>query len=198
MADVDRTHASFLHRLRDSADPASWREFHEKYGHTLYRYARSLGATHVDAEDIVQDVEMQFFQAIGGFNYDAQRGRLRSYLRSAALHALQRRMSRRARQPAELNPQSLEALASADGSPQDEVWQREWELHLLRRAVQEVANEFDPPTLKAFEMHVLAARPAEEAAAVLEVSKWSIYRASNRVLARVKEKLAEFPDDAEP
>jgi RNA polymerase sigma factor (sigma-70 family) len=198
MADADRTHPSFLHRLRDSADPASWHEFHEKYGHTLYRYARSLGAAHADAEDVVQDVEMQFFQAIGGFAYDAQRGRLRSYLRSAVLHALRRRISRRARQPAELNPQRLESLMSEDGSQQDETWEREWQLHRLRRAVQEVADEFDPPTLKAFEMHVLAGRAADEAATALEMSKWSVYRASNRVLARVREKLAEFASNDDP
>jgi RNA polymerase sigma factor (sigma-70 family) len=198
MADVDRTHPSFVHRLRDSADPASWHEFHEKYGHTLYRYARSLGAAHTDAEDVVQDVEMQFFQAIGGFDYDAQRGQLRSYLRSAVLHALTRRISRRARQPSELDPQRLDSLISGDGSQQDELWEREWQLHRLRRAVQEVANEFDPPTLKAFEMHVLAGRAAEEAAAELEVSKWSVYRASNRVLARVRGKLAELAENDDP
>ncbi len=195
MEDAERTHASFLRRLRDRTDRVGWPEFHEKYGHMLYRYARALGAAHADAEDVVQEVEMQLFQAIEGFEYDSHRGRFRGYLRTAVLHALTRKAGRKARQPGVLSPRRLDSLATDEHERRDETWEQEWQLHRLRQAVQEIAGEFDPTTWKAFEMHVLAGCEAEEAARVLEMSKWSVYRAGNRVLARLRARLAQLADD---
>jgi RNA polymerase sigma-70 factor (ECF subfamily) len=192
MHDVEQTRPSFLNRLRDSGDGVNWSEFHARYGHMLYRYARSLGAAHADAEDVVQEVEMQLFQAMGGFVYDARRGRFRSYLRAAVLHALGRRATRKARQRTEHNPRKLEELVTEEDARRDEVWEMEWQMHELREAAQFIADEFDPVTWKAFEMHVLAGCAADDAASALEISKWSVYRARNRVLSRLRQKLAEL------
>jgi RNA polymerase sigma factor (sigma-70 family) len=192
MPDTDITHPSFLLRLRDRTDRLGWPEFHSKYGHMLYRYARALGAAHIDAEDVVQDVEMQLFQAIEGFVYDARRGRFRAYLRSSVQHALSRRAQRRARRPAALDPHKLDTLLPAESPAQNDAWEQEWQLHRLRWATAAIAAEFEPLALKAFEMHVLAAVPVEETARQLGISKWRVYRARNRVLERLREKLAEL------
>jgi hypothetical protein len=70
----DSTRATFLLRLRDRKDEITWQRFHKRYGELLYRYARSRGASVVDAEDIVQDVEMALFKALDGFEYDGTKG----------------------------------------------------------------------------------------------------------------------------
>ncbi|MCK4661098.1 MAG: sigma-70 family RNA polymerase sigma factor, partial [Phycisphaerae bacterium] len=67
----------------------------------------------------------------------------------------------------------------------------------LRQAVQSIAAEFDPTALKAFEMHILAGCPVIKTAEELGLSKWGVYRAKNRILKRVKEKLAELDPDAD-
>ena len=66
------------------------------------------------------------------------------------------------------------------GSDDDELWRTEWWLGRLRWATARVAAEFDSVTLKAFEMHVLAACPVAETAAKLGISKWRIYRARRK------------------
>jgi RNA polymerase sigma factor (sigma-70 family) len=190
MDSAEMTHLSFLLRLRDRTDKLSWQEFHERYGQLLYRYARSRGASHDDAEDIVQEVEMYLFKAVDGLEYDARRGRFRTYLRSAVAHALARRASKEARQPTGLDPQRFDGVASEDGEKADTQWQREWELHRVRWAMRMIADSFEPVTLKAFEMHVVGGRSVEEVAEVLGLSKWSVYQAKSRVLKRLKEQLA--------
>ena len=50
--DFDSTRATLLLRLRDRTDSLSWQAFHQRYGELLLRYARSRGASAVDAEDI--------------------------------------------------------------------------------------------------------------------------------------------------
>jgi len=192
MSQSDRTHPSFLLRLRDRTDELGWPEFHERYGHLLYRYARARGASHTDAEDVVQDVEMQFFQAIDGFEYDARKGRFRAYLRSAVVHALARRASRQARQPVQLEPHTFDHLAAQRAAAADDDWEIEWQLNRLRAALRAIAGELETSALKAFEMHVLAGRPVVETAEKLGVSKWVVYRAKNRILARVRAQLAEM------
>lgn len=197
MKHVDTTHLTFLLRLRDRADTLSWEEFHQRYGQLLYRYARARGAAHADAEDVVQEVEMYLFKAMDGFEYNASKGRFRAYLRSAVVHAMSRRAGKQARQPAGLDPRALDYLASHQEASADARWEREWQLHRLRWAMRAVGRQFEPATLKAFELHVLAGHPVAETADELGISKASVYQAKSRVLKSLKQQLAAEDPDAD-
>lgn len=197
MDERDTTRLTFLLRLRDRSDALSWPEFHERYGQLLYRYARGRGASHADAEDIVQEVEMYLFKAIGGFQYDARKGRFRAYLRSAVVHAMGRRASRQARQPAALDPQHFDYLAGEKEASMDTRWEREWQLHRLRWALRSIASGFEQTTLRAFENHVLLGHSAEETAAEVGLSTASVYQAKSRVLRQLRLRLAELDPDAD-
>lgn len=191
------THLTFILRLRDRSDSLSWPEFHERYGQLLYRYARARGAAHEDAEDVVQEVEMYLFKAIQGFEYDARKGRFRAYLRSAVVHALARRAEKRARQPAVLDPRDFDFLAAEHDASADARWEREWQLHRLRWAMKDIAASFEPATLQAFELHVLAGQSVEETATQLGLSKASVYQARSRVLKRLRDRLAELDPEGD-
>lgn len=197
MSDSDSTRLTLLIRLRDRADRLSWQEFHDRYGQLLYRYARGRGASHADAEDAVQDVEMYLFKALEGFEYDAGKGRFRSYLRAAVVHALARRASRDARQPALLSPEKYDYVAGQQEESGDDRWEREWQLHRLRWALRSVATHFEPSSLRAFEMHVLGNRSVEETAQALGLSKASVYQARSRILRSLKEALAQLDPDGD-
>jgi RNA polymerase sigma factor (sigma-70 family) len=197
MSRSDLTHLSLLLRLRDRADQLSWQEFHERYGELLYRYARARGAAHADAEDAVQEVELYLFKAMPGFEYDSRKGRFRAYLRAAVVHALGRRAEQQAREPAVLDPQNFDYLAGDKEASADARWEREWQLNRLRWALRCVSDQFEPNTLKAFEMHVLAGRPVEETAEVTGLSKASVYQARCRILRAVREQLAKADPDGD-
>lgn len=197
MSHGNTTHLTFLLRLRDRSDKLCWGEFHERYGQLLYRYARARGASHADAEDVVQEVEMYLFKALDGFEYDARKGRFRSYLRSAVVHAMGRRANRQARQPTMLDPHTFDYLAAEQETSADARWEREWQLHRLRWAMRSISGEFEPNTLRAFEMHVLAGRPVADTAADLGLSSASVYQAKSRVLRRIKEQLAALDSDGD-
>lgn len=180
---------TFLMRLRDRADKLSWNEFNERYGELLYRYARKRGASHDDAEDVVQEVAMNLFKALDGFEYDARKGRFRSYLRTAVVHAMGRRAKKDAKQAKALDPQVFDFVTAEKDASADARWEQEWRLHRLRWALRTVAGEFEPVTLQAFELHALRGMPVDTAAEQLGMSKASVYQAKSRVLRRVKEQL---------
>ncbi len=197
MSDTDSTRLTLLLRLRDRRDQLSWQEFHDRYGQLLYRYARARGASHADAEDAVQDVELNLFRALQGFEYDVGKGRFRAYLRAAVVHSLARRADRQARQPVALDPDKFDYLASQAEAAADERWEREWQLHKLRWALRVIAAEFEPVTLRAFEMHVLGNRSVDETAQALGLRKGSVYQARSRVLKRLRERLATLDPDGD-
>ena len=196
MASSDSTRMTFLMRLRDRADELSWEQFNERYAELLYRYARQRGASHADAEDVVQEVTMGLFKAMDGFEYDARKGRFRGYLRTAVVHAMGRRAKKDEKHGKPLDPQTLDYLEAERESSADARWEQEWRLHRLRWALRSIAAEFEPSTLKAFELHALRGVAVEAAAEQLGMSKASVYQAKSRVLRRVKEKLSSLdPDD---
>ena len=136
MGDEDSTRATLLLRLRDRTDSLSWHEFHDRYGELLYRYARRRGASAIDAEDIVQEVEVALLSALDGFEYDARKGRFRSYLRVAVVRAMARRSAKDQREAPVFDPHTFDYLSAAQEAEQDERWEREWRLHRLRWALR--------------------------------------------------------------
>ncbi|MFQ5461787.1 MAG: RNA polymerase sigma factor [Phycisphaerae bacterium] len=195
MRPSESTHLTLLLRLRDKSDSLSWEEFHDRYGELLYRYARSRGASHADAEDVVQEVEMYVFKAMDGFEYDTRKGGFRSYLRTAVVHTLARRAGKEAKQAVALDPHDFDYLAAEKESSADARWENEWRRHRLRWALRAVASEFEESTMQAFEMHALGGMNADETAKQVGLSKASVYQAKSRVLKRVREHLAELDPD---
>lgn len=192
----ESTHISFLEKLREGPTGSGWNAFDQRYRELLYRYALKRGASHAEAEDIVQEVEVNVFKAINGFQYDRSKGRFRAYLRTSVVHAMGRVLASERREVA-LDPEVLATTVDTDGpgSPEDPVWDREWRLHRLRCAMDEISADFEPVTLAAFRLHVLSGWPADQTADHLGLSKASVYQAKCRVLKRLKE-IIEGPDHA--
>lgn len=197
MAEFDSTRATLLLRLRDRRDSLSWQAFHDRYGELLYRYARRRGASAVDAEDIVQEVELSLLKALDGFEYDASKGRFRAYLRTAVVRAMGRRADKNNRQGELVDPANFDYIAAVEDTDADERWEREWRSHRLRWALRTIAGDFEEVTINAFRMHVLAGRSVEETAADLGIKPASVYQAKSRVLKRVKEQLDTLDPDAD-
>jgi len=188
------TRLSFLERLRDRSDTRSWLQFHEYYGELLFSYARRLGASHETAEDVVQEVEMYVFKAIGRFRRRTRKGSFRAYLRSAVVHALARKGGVRGNREAVLDPRAFDVLVKTDPL-HDAAWRRDEYLHRLRWAMRSIAKEFEPVTLEAFRLHVLANRPVAETAEQLGLSKDSVYQAKSRILKRLRERVGSMHSD---
>lgn len=197
MVATDTTRLTLLLRLRDRADKLSWEEFHERYSELLYRYARSRGAAHADAEDIVQEVEMYVFKAMSGFEYDARKGRFRSYLRTAVVHAMGRRANKEAKQAAALDPKDFDYVAAEKESSMDMRWEREWRHHRLRWAMRTIADEFEEVTMRAFQMHAIGGASVEETAERLSINKASVYQAKSRILKRIRSQLEKLDPEAD-
>jgi RNA polymerase sigma-70 factor (ECF subfamily) len=183
----ESTHISFLSKLRECPTRSGWHAFDQRYRELLYRYALRRGAAHAEAEDIVQEVEMNVFKSMNEFRYDRTKGRFRAYLRTSVVHAMARRSAKNRNEHA-LDPEVLASTMDAD-SDSDPIWEREWQLHRLRCAMDEIACEFEPVTMMAFQLHVMSGCSVEDTASHLGLSRASVYQAKCRVLKRLREKI---------
>lgn len=79
---VDTTSPSLLIRIRDRDDTDAWAKFYDLYGPLLYRYARSRGLSHDDAEDVRGNCYEAIVKQIETFEYDKEKGGFKAWLRT--------------------------------------------------------------------------------------------------------------------
>ena len=75
-----QTRVSLIERVRDNTDNAAWSEFFAIYNPLLMAYVRKQGVSEHDAADIVQDVFSRLVHTLSNFQFDAERGRFRTWL----------------------------------------------------------------------------------------------------------------------
>jgi RNA polymerase sigma-70 factor, ECF subfamily len=182
------TRASIFDRIRSSAAgerDLAWNDFRAKYAPIIAGFAKALGASRQDIDDVIQDVMLGFFGVSDEFRYSPERGRFRGFLKVCTLRASQRRAGKNLK----FRGVPLDDLP-ADDLAIDHVWNDVWEQELLARALDALRREIGGTSLfQAFERYVLLDRPAEEVAAELQTSVNNVHQAKTRVTRQLRERL---------
>lgn len=183
------TRASLLLRLRpgDPGREVAWAEFYDLYAPIISGFARRVGASRSEVEDLVQEVLRAFFAASPEFNYDPAKGRFRGYLKTCVWHKMGELRCKRERQAGAANMAALPDDATAE-----EVWNDVWETEKLHRALAAVRERYATTpdrqrTFRAFEMCTLLDRSTEVVAAQLGMSEESVRAAKSRVGKALRE-----------
>lgn len=186
------TQHSLLVRIRDAGDHAAWRRFVDTYGPFLYEYARRQGLQDADAADVTQEVLRRVCKAMADFRYDPDHGTFRGWLFTIARNALRTFLvakGRREQGSGNTNFQRLlEQLPTEDADSQ--VWDEQYERHLLMVAAGEVRDSFVHSTWQAFWQTAVEGNSAKEVAQSLGISVGAVYVAKCRVLAQIRRELA--------
>lgn len=150
------THWSLVDAARyDEASQTHAREALEElcraYWYPLYAFVRSRGYSAVDAQDLTQAFFAQIIETCGFASADRERGRFRSYLLGAMKHFLANEWHRAQTQKRggqvqfiewdALDPEARYAGASAQSDNPEHLFDREWALQTISRALQELRGE---------------------------------------------------------
>ena len=187
------TRLSLIQRVRNNEDSVAWEEFFATYRPLLLAYVRKRGIAEHDAGDIIQDVFSRLVPAMVQFEFDAQRGRFRSWLWRVTSNALSDWGRRNAtRRRAERGWGELHPLANDGDSDID------W-INLDRRRIMEVAIErvranAHPVSWACFKYRILDRRPAAEIASEVGVSVNAVYVNASRILMRVRQECESFQE----
>jgi RNA polymerase sigma-70 factor (ECF subfamily) len=187
---MNTTSPSLLERVRNPAEQEAWTLFVRLYTPLLFYWARQAGLNEPDAADLVQDVFAALVGKLPDFTYDRSKS-FRGWLRTMTLNKWRDQQRRKAARPQEIAA-PLSAVAVPD--PAEDFWDREYQQHLVNRALELMKADFQPTTWQACWQHLVCDRPAAEVAAELGISVDSVYAAKSRVLRRLRQQLAGLLD----
>lgn len=189
MEDPLLTRETLILRLRDAADDASWAEFAEIYTPLLFGYCRKRSIPTTDAEDIIQGVMASVAKAMGGFDYNRQKGTFKGWLFTILRNAIANHFRKASRRPVTTAETQVFINLEADPGEGERLdWERDYQKHLLAWAMEKVKEEFSERIWGIFEASAIHGRDHAELATELGISKNAIAVARHRVTKRLREK----------
>lgn len=186
---MDTTRASLLFRVKDLRDAAAWAEFDSIYRPLLERFARRCGLRDAEVEDLVQQCMAAIQQHIGGFEYDASKGRFKGWLRTMLNNRVRNLRRGRHDRPAETG--ELTALPTREPEP-DEVFDKLWMEEHLRHCLRQIRSEVDETTFSAFRRYVLEEQPVKAVCTDLGLTAAQLYKIKWRLTRRLGELLKDL------
>ncbi len=186
------TRASLLLRIRDPKDALAWSEFVRLYAPLLHSYGMKNRLQDSDAADLTQDTLRLVFRAAAEFAYDPAKGSFRGWLFTVARNEIRKFITRKAHRGRGTGDSDMRQILEEqpDVQPDEDEWDREYQLHLFHWAAARVKVDFRDATWQAFWRTVTANEPVEVVAQELGMSTGAVYIARSRVLARIKLEIA--------
>lgn len=185
------TSKTLLEKLA-SGDEIFWDEFFNRYAPVVKSIAQYKGLKKNDAEDICQQVMLQFFQQSKTFKFDPDIAKFRTYFgRIVQSKILDFYRTKRVFS-------SEDELAALTVDPEiDSIFMDEWRRAVLKEAEQELKKRVSPGTFQAYELYAVQNRPVEKVAAYLECTENQVYQAKKRCFRLMREILLKM-NEADP
>ncbi|MGH7175836.1 MAG: sigma-70 family RNA polymerase sigma factor [Tepidisphaeraceae bacterium] len=191
------TRATLFQRIK-APEPGprkmAWEEFCHRYSPVIAGFARNLGARPQDIDDLIQDVLLGFFAQAPTFMYDPSKGRFRGYLKTCTFHALHAKRNQNFRFRAvpleDVDPNSVDL---------EQAWNTVWDEQKLKRVLDAARTDYqDNVTFRAFEQYAVQGQSPPDVARSLGISVDSVYKAKERVIARMREWRNYFEENDGP
>lgn len=190
-SNVPTTSLTLLHRLcGENEDQTAWREFLDRYGEKLYRWCRTRGLQHADAEDLIQNVLLAVAKQMKTFVPDPTK-KFRNWLKTIAYRAWCDFLEKKQRQAQGSGDSAIVQLLSSIEARDDflEHLQDEHDRELLEVALERARQRVKPETWEAFQRVSLNQEPTEKVAQEMGTSVGAIWVARNRIKQMLQQEI---------
>jgi RNA polymerase sigma-70 factor (ECF subfamily) len=181
-------------------DGEGWQRLVYLYTPLVAAWCRRYGVSGAEADDITQEVFATVSKRIQDFHKQPGPS-FRSWLRTITRHKLGDRRRQQAREPArgvggtdaqDFIGQVADRACAVETAPEAEEDEHTERRLLCRRALGLIRSEFEPRTWQAFWHVVIEDRLPGDVADELGMTPNAVYIARSRILARLRELLAEL------
>lgn len=195
MQQPSETRLSLIVRLKNARDGAAWAEFLTLYEPVILRLMQKNGLREADARDVCQQVLASVARDVDQWKPDEKPESFRRWLfRVARNWLIKFWVKERGRILAEGGSDAVETLkahADVHTSISDE-FERDYRQQMLLVAGEQIRGEFQESTWRAFWMTCVEGLAVAEVAAELRTTAGNVYVARSRIIARLREKVAEL------
>jgi RNA polymerase sigma-70 factor, ECF subfamily len=192
---VQTTSLSLLIRVQAN-DAGAWERLVELYGPLVYHWCRRSQLTAEDAADVFQETFRSVAEHIGRFRRDRQDDTFRGWLRTIVRRKILDHFRRDAGEPRGAGGTDAQRLLQAqpdplgDDDPSDEdVLQGQ-----VQRLLESLRGDFEERTWQAFWQVQMEGRDSAAVAAALGMTPAAVRKCKFRVLARLREEVADLLD----
>jgi RNA polymerase sigma-70 factor (ECF subfamily) len=194
------TRRSLLTRLKNWDDSEGWREFFDRYGKLIYRFAMQAGLRDAESQDVVQETLLAVAKQMPGFRYDPGKGSFRRWLFNQArwriADAFRRRqradLVQRASDDSSTDTGEMERISDASAEQLEAAWDSEWRENQLARALERVKPNVSERQYQMFHLFTVQGWSMAEIVRTLKVNRAQVYMAKMRVSKLVKAELASL------
>jgi RNA polymerase sigma factor (sigma-70 family) len=194
--------SSLLERVQAN-DDESWRRIYSLYAPVVLFWCRKWGLRDPDAQDAIQEVFKTVAVKIKTFVKDGAPGAFRRWLCTITRFKVCDIRRRAAGEPEARGGSTHQAGlvevptndSESDGEEEKYPSDRQMERRLLvRRALEQVEDEFQPRTWKVMWSVVVEGRSAKDVAEQFGMKVGAVYKAKSVVLSRLRESLSEYEE----
>ncbi len=190
------TRPTLLFRLRNWEDKASWDEFYRLYRNFVQGLARRGGLTHVEAEEVAQEVFVRVAETIKDFESDPARGTFRGWLAQLTRWRIADKFRARPRdaagQPSRRSEDFADATRTIERIPDDKTdaldtaSELEWQKHVLDAALGRLARRVPAKHFQVFDLYSRQGWPVLRVARELGINAAAVYVISHRLTKQLK------------
>jgi RNA polymerase sigma factor (sigma-70 family) len=201
LADCDGrapTRSSFVERLKDWGDQASWEGFFRQYGRLVHQVAVRSGLSSEEADDVVQETALSVAKKMPDFIYERTRCSFEGWVRHVArlriVDQMRRRMPARASGGQGISDQDLlESIPDTlDADRLDAAWDEAWRSNLLQTALERLQLRVSPEHFQVFHLSVVAGVAGPEVASTLGVSQAQVWVVRHRLTRLLKQEVSRL------
>ena len=195
-----QTRWSLLSRLKDWGDEKSWQDFFNTYWRLIYLMAKQAGLKDFEAEEVVQETVISVAQQMPQFKCRPDAGSFKSWLlvitRRRITDQLRKRPAQAAGIPSrgheDARTDTVERIPDRTGIDLEKTWDREWEEHLTRTALERVRQKADPEQYQMFDLHLIQKLPAREVARKLRIKMARVYFAKYKICRLLRKEIKQL------
>ncbi len=189
---MNSTRISLVNRIRDLADESAWSELLELYAPLVLAYLRRRGLQEADAADVAQEALQAVSMYIRKLDYDRSRGTFRGWLLQITRNKLNDWYARRNREvQGSGDTVVLQQVYQVPANDEDS-WNALHAWQTFQWAAERARPDFRESTWQAFWRTSVEHESPASVAASLGMTSGAVHIAKCRVLARIREVIADI------
>ncbi len=190
MPESSTTSLTMLEALADANDQQAWERLDRRYRPLLIEFAMRIGLDREQAGEIAQRTAVAFCETYRQGTYDRAKGRFRNWLLGIARHEIHDYFQECRKHPRPVGGRAVlqERLRLiADPTRMSQVWDKEWENHVLRICIYHATQRFSERDMHVFTLLTSEGLSIKDAAARTALVPGNISTIKHRVLSYIRE-----------
>jgi RNA polymerase sigma-70 factor (ECF subfamily) len=190
------TRKTLIMRARDKSDEHAWDDFVNYYKDFIQMVLAKMGLSGSECDDLTQETLISLWEKLPELNYNKEKAKFRTWLSRVIKNKAIDYFRKISTQNKLKQNYSKEQEAQLESDETDEMIQQEWEIHLIKLALNRISSRFSENSLKTFEL-AMEGLDDHEIAKKLNQQPNTINKLKNRIKKRLIQEVESLTQELE-